>query len=167
MNIVLIGMPGCGKSTVGVVLAKVLGMHFCDTDIVIQEHTGRKLQEIIDEDGNEAFLACESDAICRLDVDNAVISTGGSAVYSDAAMQHLGENGYVVFLKVSEPEIERRLADFAERGVAIKDGMTVRDLYNERMPLYEKYADITVDCEGDGGIPAVIGKIAEELAKRQ
>lgn len=167
MNIVLIGMPGCGKSTVGVVLAKVLGMHFCDTDIVIQERTGRKLQEIINEDGNEAFLACESEVICQSDIDNAVISTGGSAVYSDAAMKHLKENGFVVFLKVSEPEIERRLADFAERGVAIKDGMTVRDLYNERMPLYEKYADITVACEGVGGIPAVIGKIAEELAKRQ
>ena len=166
MNVVLIGMPGCGKSTVGVVLAKVLGMYFCDTDIVIQQHTGRKLQDIINEDGNDAFLACESAALCSIDIDNAVISTGGSAVYSDAAMTHLKKNGLVVYLKVSEPEIERRLADFAARGVAIKDGMTVADLYNERIPLYEKYADITVSSEGDGGIPAVIGKIAEEMAKR-
>ncbi len=166
MNVVLIGMPGCGKSTVGVVLAKVLGMHFCDTDIVIQQRFGRRLQDIINEDGNDAFLACESEALCAIDADGTVISTGGSAVYSDAAMKHLKENGLVVYLKVSEPEIERRLADFAARGVAIKDGMTVSDLYNERIPLYERYADIIVESEGDGGIPAVIGKIAEEMAKR-
>ena len=164
MNIILIGMPGCGKSTVGVVLAKVLGMHFCDTDIVIQQNEGRKLQEIIDEDGNDAFLECEERALASLEIDGAVIATGGSAVYSEKAMSHLKENGKVVYLKVSESEIERRLADFAARGVAIKDGMTVKDLYNERIPLYEKYADITVKGEGSD-IPAVIGKIAEELAR--
>lgn len=164
MNIILIGMPGCGKSTVGVVLAKVMGMHFCDTDIVIQQREGRKLQDIINTDGNEAFLACEKNALIALDLDNTVIATGGSAVYSDEAMQHLKKNGMVVYLKVSEEEIERRLADFAARGVAIKDGMTVCDLYNERIPLYEKYADITVKGEG-WDIPAVIGKIAEGLAR--
>ncbi len=164
MNIVLIGMPGCGKSTVGVILAKVMGMEFCDTDIVIQQKEGRKLQEIIDTDGNDAFLKCEENALVSLDINGAVVATGGSAVYSDAAMKHLKENGIVVYLKVSEDEIERRLADFAARGVAIKDGMTVRDLYNERIPLYEKYADITVAGEG-WDIPAVIGKIAEELAR--
>ena len=164
MNIVLIGMPGCGKSTVGVILAKVMGMQFCDTDIVIQQNEGRKLQDIINEDGNEAFLKCEENALVSLDIDGAVIATGGSAIYSDAAMKHLKENGKVVYLKVSETEIERRLADFAARGVAIKDGMTVKDLYNERIPLYEKYADITVKGEG-WDIPAVIGKIAEALAR--
>lgn len=164
MNIVLIGMPGCGKSTVGVILAKVMGMEFCDTDIVIQQKEGRKLQEIIDTDGNDKFLECEERALCSLDVDGAVIATGGSAIYSNAAMKHLKEKGKVVYLKVSEGEIERRLADFAARGVAIKDGMTVKDLYNERIPLYEKYADITVIGEGSD-IPAVIGKIAEELAR--
>ena len=164
MNIVLIGMPGCGKSTVGVVLAKVMGMHFCDTDIVIQQREGRKLQDIINEDGNDAFLRCEEEALASLDIDGAVIATGGSAVYSDKAMRHLKESGKVVYLKVSESEIERRLADFAARGVAIKDGMTVKDLYNERIPLYERYADITVVGEG-ADIPAIIGKIAEELAR--
>ena len=165
MNIIMIGMPGSGKSTVGVILAKVLGMHFCDTDIVIQEIAGKKLQEIINEEGNDAFLLQERDAILSLSVEDTVIATGGSAVYSDEAMQHLKKSGVVVYLQVSEPEIERRLADFAARGVAIKDGMTVKDLYDERMPLSEKYADITVSGEG-GDIPSVIGKIAEMLARR-
>ncbi|MBE6679050.1 MAG: shikimate kinase [Ruminococcaceae bacterium] len=164
MNIILIGMPGCGKSTVGVILAKVMGMHFCDTDIVIQEREGRKLQDIINTDGNDAFLDCEQRALLSIDAENTVIATGGSAIYSDEAMQHLKKGGKVVYLKVSEKEIERRLADFAARGVAIKDGMTVLDLYNERVPLYEKYADITVVGEG-WDIPAVIGKIAEGLAR--
>lgn len=164
MNIVLIGMPGCGKSTVGVVLAKVLGMHFCDTDLVIQQREGKRLQEIIDAEGNNAFLMHERDALLSLSLDNTVIATGGSAIYSDEAMQHLKKSGKVVYLKVSEKEIERRLADFGGRGVAIENGMTVADLYNERIPLYEKYADITVIGEGMD-IPAVIGKIAEGLAR--
>ncbi len=165
MNLILIGMPGCGKSTVGVVLAKVLGMHFCDTDIVIQQRTSRRLQDIINEDGNDEFLRCEAETLCSLEVDNTVIATGGSAVYSSEAMQHLKKNGAVVYLKVSEPEIERRLADFAARGVAIKDGMTVADLYNERVPLYEKYADTTVTAEG-AGIPHVVGEILEKISEK-
>ena len=165
MNIIMIGMPGSGKSTVGVILAKVLGMHFCDTDIVIQQTVGKKLQEIINEEGNDTFLRYESDALLSLSLENTVIATGGSAVYSEEAMLHLKQNGIVVYLQVIEPEIERRLADFAARGVAIKDGMTVKDLYNERIPLYEKYADITVAGEG-ADIPVVIGKIAEMLARR-
>ncbi|MBQ6614496.1 MAG: shikimate kinase [Clostridia bacterium] len=164
MNIILVGMPGCGKSTVGVVLAKVLGKRFCDTDIVIQEREGRRLQEIINEDGNDAFLKCEEEAICSVNVENTVIATGGSAVYSDKAMMHLKKSGVVVYLNVSAKEIERRLANFAARGVAIKDGMSVLDLYNERKPLYEKYADITVLAEGID-IPAVVGKISEEMAR--
>ncbi len=164
MNIILIGMPGCGKSTVGVVLAKVLGMHFCDTDIVIQQREGRRLQEIIDSEGNEAFLACEEAALLSVSPENTVIATGGSAVYSEAAMAHLRENGTVVYLQVSEPEIERRLADFGGRGVAIGEGMTVADLYNERAVLYAKYADITIPADG-ADIPAVVGKIAEALAR--
>lgn len=166
MNLILIGMPGCGKSTVGVVLAKVMGMQFCDTDIVIQQREGKRLQQIIDEEGNAAFLRHERDALVALEIEDAVVATGGSAIYSPEAMAHLREIGTVIYLRVSAEEIERRLADFAARGVAIKDGQTVRDLYNERIPLYEKYADITVNAEGDGGIPATVGKIAEELAKR-
>ncbi len=165
MNIVLIGMPGCGKSTVGVVLAKVLGMHFCDTDIVIQGREGKKLQEIINEEGNDAFLLHERDALLSLSIDDTVIATGGSAVYSEEAMMHLKKSGIVVYLEVSAEEIERRLADFAARGVAIKDGMTVRDLYNERIPLYQKYADVIINEDG-ADIPAVIGRIAEALARR-
>lgn len=165
MNIVLIGMPGCGKSTVGVVLAKVLGMHFCDTDLVIQEREGKRLQEIIDAEGNDAFLVHERDALLSLSLENTIIATGGSAVYSDEAMAHLKKSSTIVYLQVSEPEIERRLSDFGGRGVAIKDGMTVADLYNERMPLYEKYADITINEDGTD-IPAVVGKIAEALARR-
>lgn len=158
-------MPGCGKSTVGVVLAKVLGMHFCDTDLVIQQRAGKRLQEIIDAEGNDAFLAHERDAILSILLTDTVIATGGSAVYSEEAMAHLKESSIVVYLQVSEPEIERRLADFGGRGVAIKDGMTVADLYNERMPLYKKYADITIYEDGTD-IPAVVGKIAEALARR-
>ena len=165
MNIVLIGMPGCGKSTVGVVLAKVLGMHFCDTDIVIQGREGKKLQEIINEEGNDACLLHERDALLSLSIDDTVIATGGSAVYSEEAMMHLKKSGIVVYLEVSAEEIERRLADFAARGVAIKDGMTVRDLYNERIPLYQKYADVIINEDG-ADIPAVIGRIAEALARR-
>ena len=165
MNIVLIGMPGCGKSTVGVVLAKVLGMHFCDTDIVIQGREGKKLQEIINEEGNDAFLLHERDALLSLSIDDTVIATGGSAVYSEEAMMHLKKSGIVVYLEVSAEEIERRLADFAARGVAIKDGMTVRDLYNERIPLYQKYADVIINEDG-ADIPAVIGRIAEALERR-
>ncbi len=165
MNIVLIGMPGCGKSTVGVVLAKVMGMHFCDTDIVIQRREGKKLQEIINEEGNDAFLLHERDALLSLSMEDTVIATGGSAIYSDEAMTHLKKSGVVVYLEVSAEEIERRLADFAARGVAIKDGMTVRDLYNERIPLYQRYADVIINEDG-ADIPAVIGKIAEALARR-
>ena len=162
MNIILVGMPGCGKSTVGVVLAKVLGMHFCDTDIVIQEKTGKRLQDIINAEGNDAFLKIEEDVLASLELENTVISTGGSAVYSDKAMTHLKKSGAVVYLNVSAKEIERRLADFAARGVAIKDGMTVLDLYNERKPLYEKYADVTVVAEGRD-IPAVVSNISKEI----
>ena len=165
MNLILIGMPGCGKSTVGVVLAKVLGMQFCDTDIVIQEREGRRLQDIINEDGNDVFLMRERDALLSISIDNTVIATGGSAVYSKEAMAHLKENGIVVYLKVSVDEIERRLADFTARGVAIKDGMTVRDLYDERKPLYEKYADITVFAEG-ADIPNVVATIAGKITER-
>ena len=149
MNIILIGMPGCGKSTVGIALAKALGMTFCDTDAVIEAREGRKLQEIINARGDDAFRICEEQALASIEADNTVIATGGSAVYSDLAMRHLKKSGPAVYLHVGAEEIARRLADFSKRGITIRSGMTIMDLYEERRPLYERYADITVSAEGD------------------
>ena len=165
MNVILIGMPGSGKSTVGVVLAKLLGLHFCDTDLVLQQHCGKKLQEIIRTEGDAAFFRHEEEVLAALDVQNTVIATGGSAVYSDRAMQHLKAGGECVYLKVAADEIERRLANFSDRGVVIADGMTLADLYAERKPLYEKYADITVSAEG-GTVWDTARRIAEALRVR-
>lgn len=165
MNVILIGMPGSGKSTVGVVLAKLLGLHFCDTDLVLQQHCGKKLQEIIRTEGDAAFFRHEEEVLAALDVQNTVIATGGSAVYSDRAMQHLKAGGKCVYLKVAADEIERRLANFSDRGVVIADGMTLADLYAERKPLYEKYADITVSVEG-GTVWDTARRIAEALRVR-
>lgn len=165
MNVILIGMPGSGKSTVGVVLAKLLGLHFCDTDLVLQQHCGKKLQEIIRTEGDAAFFRHEEEVLAALDVQNTVIATGGSAVYSDRAMQHLKVGGKCVYLKVAADEIERRLANFSDRGVVIADGMTLADLYAERKPLYEKYADITVSAEG-GTVWDTARRIAEALRVR-
>ena len=165
MNVILIGMPGSGKSTVGVVLAKLLGLHFCDTDLVLQQHCGKKLQEIIRTKGDAAFFRHEEEVLAALDVQNTVIATGGSAVYSDRAMQHLKAGGKYVYLKVAADEIERRLANFSDRGVVIADGMTLADLYAARKPLYEKYADITVSAEG-GTVWDTARRIAEALRVR-
>lgn len=165
MNLILIGMPGSGKSTVGVVLAKLLGMHFCDTDLVLQQHCGKKLQEIIRTEGDAAFFRYEEEVLSALEVQNTVIATGGSAVYSDLAMRHLREGGKCVYLKVEEGEIERRLANFSDRGVVIADGMTLADLYAQRRPLYEKYADFTVSAEG-GTVWDTARRITEVLRTR-
>ena len=147
-NIVLIGMPGAGKSTVGVVLAKVLGCRFLDSDLVIQEETGRLLHEIISGDGLAGFLEIENDVNSRIEAQNSIIATGGSVVYGEQAMRHLKEIGTVVYLELSCEEIETRLGDLRKRGVALKDGQTLEELYAERVPLYEKYADVTVRCTG-------------------
>ena len=165
MNVILIGMPGSGKSTVGVVLAKLLGMHFCDTDLVLQQHCGKKLQEIIRTEGDAAFFRHEEDVLSALDVQNTVIATGGSAVYSDRGMRHLRAGGKCVYLRVAKEEIERRLANFSDRGVVIADGMTLADLYAERRPLYEKYADFTVNAE-DGTVWDTARRIADMLHAR-
>ena len=147
-NIVLIGMPGCGKSTVGVLLAKALGKAFIDTDVVLQAKEGRKLQPMIDEIGIDAFLKKEQDAILSLDCENTVIATGGSVIYGDDAMRYLHENGIVVYIKLPYRAIERRLSNLATRGVTLKEGQTLLDLYNERIPLYEASADVV--CESNG-----------------
>ncbi len=146
MNLILIGMPGCGKSTVGVVLAKALGMDFVDSDLVIQKETGRKLSQLLDEHGDEGFRAIENRINAALEVENSVVATGGSVVYGEEAMRHLKSIGTVVYLKLGYAAIENRLGDLHARGVTIKPGWTLRDLYNERVPLYEKWADLTVPC---------------------
>ena len=149
-NLILTGMPACGKSTLGVVLAKTLGMKFVDTDLLIQEVENCKLQEIIDKRGMQEFLRIEEKVLSEIEAENSIISTGGSAVYSDKAMKHLGSIGDVVYIKLSLDEIERRLNNIKTRGIAMKPGETLADLYNMRVPLYEKYADITIETEGMG-----------------
>ena len=147
-NIILIGMAGCGKSPVGVLLAKALGMGFLDTDLVIQRREGKKLQEIINGDGLEYFKRAEDAALLSIETDNTVIATGGSAVYYDDAMKHLKAGGKCVWLALPFDVIERRIRNIKTRGIAIAPGKTLRDVFEERQPLYEKYADIRVDCAG-------------------
>ena len=137
-NIVLIGMPGVGKSTAGVVLAKVLGYEFIDADLVIQQQEGKLLHEIISEVGPDGFIAVENRVNSELDVEKSIIATGGSVVYGKEAMQHLHEIGAVFYLKLSYEELKNRLGDLSERGVSIRKGQTLLDLYEERKPLYEK-----------------------------
>ena len=162
-NIILIGMPGCGKSTIGVLLAKNLAYGFLDSDLVIQEQSGRKLQDMIDEMGPEAFSAFEDAVNATLIPHNTVIATGGSAVYGTRAMEHFREIGTVVYLKASYETIEKRIRNFATRGIVIPEGQTFRDVYNERTALYEKYADITVDVDADIADEADIWDVVEAL----
>lgn len=154
-NIVLIGMPASGKSTVGVILAKTLGIGFVDTDLVIQQREKRLLQEIIDTDGIAHFLDAECSAILSLDCENAVVATGGSAVFRDAAMQSLKRNGVIIFLDVSLKTIKDRLNNIKTRGVAATKGKTIDDIFYERLPFYQKYADITVSLDGKTSEDAV------------
>lgn len=147
-NIVLIGMPGSGKSSTGVVLAKSMGMEFVDSDIVIQRREGKRLSEIIDAVGDDGFREIENRVNASLDVSNTVIATGGSVIYGPEAMEHLRQIGTVVYLQLSYPRLEERLGDLHARGVTMKPGQTLLDLYNERCPLYEKYAHITLACDG-------------------
>jgi shikimate kinase len=161
-NIILIGMPGAGKSTVGVILAKTLGMKFIDTDITIQEHTGRILQAIIDEDGPDAFLKIEEKTILSHHFHNSVIATGGSVVFSERAMEYLKSEGIVMYLSVSFEEMARRLGTITTRGIVLIAGQSLRDMYTQRIPLYEKYADITVDCSDDR-FEQSVEKVVDEL----
>ena len=164
-NIVLIGMPGAGKSTLGVVLAKILNMQFLDADLVIQNQQGRTLQSIIDTEGVDAFLAIENQVLSTLQADNTIIATGGSAIYSDEAMRHLASIGTIVYLNISYESLIARLTDLHERGVVLREGvsMSLRDLYDERKPLYERYADITVNVD-DLSITAAARKVAAALS---
>lgn len=160
-NIVLIGMPGAGKSTVGVVVAKKLGYRFTDSDLVIQESYGKLLHELIEEYGVEGFWALENDVNASLDYQNAVIATGGSACYGKEAMEHLRASGVVVYLALGYDSLMERLGDLNARGVTIKPGQALQELYEERIPLYEQYADVTVDCEGK-----LLREVVDEVCMR-
>ncbi|MCM1121881.1 MAG: shikimate kinase [Eubacterium sp.] len=158
-NIILIGMPGAGKSTVGVVLAKKLGYAFVDSDLVIQSREGRLLHEIISARGVEGFWKVEETVNASMDEHRTVIATGGSAVYGSRAMEHFKQIGTIVYLKLSCGAIAERLGDLSERGVTLRDGQGLQELYEERVPLYERYADVVVDCE-----EKAIREIVEEIA---
>lgn len=147
-NVTLIGMPGVGKSTLGVVLAKVLGFQFMDADLLIQNEEKRRLYQIIEEEGPEGFMIIENRVNASIDTENTVIATGGSVVYCEEAMKHLKSIGKVIYLKLSLDELSKRLGNLKGRGVLLKEGQTLKDLYDERIPLYEKYADIVVDEQG-------------------
>lgn len=157
-NIVMIGMPAAGKSTIGVLLAKRLGYSFVDSDLVIQEKEGKLLKEIIAEVGDDGFLKVEERVNMGLDVKKSVIAPGGSVIYGKGAMEHFKKTATIVYLKLSYEDLERRLGNLVDRGVVLKDGMTLRDLYEERVPYYEKYADVTVDETGKE-----FGEIVDEL----
>ena len=159
-NVILIGMSGAGKSTLGVLLAKALGMSFADTDILIQRREGMKLQEIIDLRGSEAFLRCEEELLCSLELSDTVIATGGSAVYSEKGMSHLKKKGTAVYLRVEKQEILRRLTDITTRGIVRKGTESIAQLYDEREPLYVGFADLTLDCTGRS-----VERCVEELVK--
>lgn len=165
-NIVLTGMPGAGKSTVGVVLAKRMGYRFVDSDLVIQDTYGKLLHELIEEHGIEGFWEIEDWVNSGLECDRCVIATGGSAVYGRKAMEHLRSIATVVYLKLPYEEIEHRLGDLGARGVTIHPGQTLRDLYEERVPLYEKYADVTIDCR-DKQLREIVTEIADRFQARQ
>lgn len=147
-NIVLIGMPGAGKSTIGVLLAKSLLMDFVDTDLIIQKKCSSSLCDIINSKGIDEFLKIENDVICGEEFENCVIATGGSAVYGKEAMEKLKEQGIAIYLKLTPDELVERIKDIHTRGIAMKEGTTIAQLYEERAALYEEYADITVDCNG-------------------
>ena len=144
-NVTLIGLPGAGKSTIGVVLAKVLGYDFVDSDLLIQREEGKRLWEIMRDEGTEGFNRIEERVNSQIDVSDSVIATGGSVIYGPKAMEHLREISTVVYLKVTCPVLKRRLGDLTKRGVVFKPGQTLEDLYQERVPLYEKYAHVTVN----------------------
>ncbi len=164
-NIVLIGMPGAGKSTVGVVLAKHAGLKFVDSDLVIQEQTGMLLHEIIAKMGDDGFRQTENRINASLSVKHSVIATGGSVIYGREAVKHLREIGTLVYLKLSYGAIEERLGDLKERGVTLREGQTLRQLYDERVPLYERYAEATVDCE-DKTIREIVSEIVAKVIRR-
>lgn len=163
-NIVLIGMPGVGKSTVGVILAKMIGYQFTDADLLIQKQEGKLLHEIIAEKGTDGFIEIEERVNASIEASYTIIATGGSVVYGKKAMEHLSRIGTVVYLKVPYDTLEKRLEDIKGRGVVLKEGQTLRTLYDERTPLYEKYADIEISEDGLN-VEQTVEKLLERLNK--
>ena len=163
-NIVLIGMPGVGKSTVGVILAKMIGYQFIDADLLIQKQEGKLLHEIIAEKGTGGFIEIEERVNASIEASHTIIATGGSVVYGKKAMEHLSRIGTVVYLKVPYDTLEKRLEDIKGRGVVLKEGQTLRTLYDDRTPLYEKYADIEIS-EDDLNVEQTVEKLLERLNK--
>lgn len=163
-NIVLIGMPGVGKSTIGVILAKVLGYQFIDADLVIQKEEGKLLKDIIAEVGPEGFIEVENRVNASICAENSIIATGGSVVYGAEAMAHLKEIGTVLYLSLPYEEIKKRLSDIKGRGVVLRKGQTLKDLYDERTVLYEKYADVTI-CENGLNVEETIDVILKSKDK--
>lgn len=161
MNLILIGMPGVGKSTIGVVLAKNLGYDFMDSDLLIQQREGRLLHEIIEEKGLDEFNRIENEVNASIEAKNTVIATGGSVVYGKEAMEHLSSIGTVIYLQLPLEELEERLGDLNERGVSIRKGQTLASLMEERTPLYEKYADLVIECH-----ERQIREIVKDIRKR-
>ena len=161
-NLIFIGMPAVGKSTVGVVVAKRLGKRFVDVDLVIQEQEKKLLREIIADVGEDGFLKVENRVNAGIEAENSVISPGGSVVYCEEAMQHYKEIGIIVYLKASYQTIKRRIRNPKKRGVVLREGQTLRDLYNERVPYFEKYADITV-CEDGCRIEETIENVLNAI----
>lgn len=164
-NITLIGMPGSGKSTVGVVLAKMMCMTFIDGDLLIQNKEGKRLSKIIDEIGNDAFLKLENNTLASLKVNNSIIATGGSAVFGKEAMENLKKISTVVYLNVPYESLEKRLKNLKNRGVVFEEGQTLKDIYDIRTPLYEKYADITINSDNDSDVQQTAVKIVELLSQ--
>ena len=159
-NIILIGMPGSGKSTCGVVAAKLLLKNFFDTDLLIQNREGLRLQQIIDENGLDYFARAEEEAILSLDIAGTVIATGGSVVYSPAAMDHLHRLGKVIYLHLEYETMGRRIQNLDSRGVVLQAGYTLQDMYNERLPLYRRYADAVIKCDNN-----TVEQTAQQIAR--
>ena len=162
-NILMIGMPASGKSTIGVLLAKRLGYSFVDVDLVIQEKTGKLLKEIIAEEGDDGFLRVEEQANLDLDVEKSVIAPGGSVIARQASMEHLRRQGPVVYLRLPLEELKMRLGDIATRGIALEAGQTLENLYTVRTPIYEAYADLIVDCGGNHPIAQTAQQVSRQV----
>ncbi len=165
-NVILIGMPGCGKSTAGVILAKSLGFDFTDTDLIISKKCGKKLQAVLDEDGIDYFLQMENKVGCELECRNTVVATGGSMVLSTDAMEHLKEIGTVVYIDVPLDVLKKRITNMKTRGIVFEKGESLDDVFKKRTPLYKKYADITVTVAKNGNLENTVTRIADFLHRK-